>query len=100
MSEGCKVGKDASGASSVKRPLPWLEIASNPRKARTGWVGSDDGASVETIVISALGQLRLIVVAATIGAIVGSLVLLPRDDLRPAAIVAVAGIALLVLSFA
>src|SRR5438046_1497534 len=99
MDEGCKVWKDASGAFSVKRPLPWLEIASN-WKGRAGWVGSDDGASVETIVISTLGQLRLIILAATIGTIVGSLVLLPRDDLRPGAIAAVAGIALLALTFA
>jgi len=99
MDEGCKVWKDASGASSVKRPLPWLEIASN-WKGRAGWVGSDDGASVETIVISTLGQLRLIILAATIGTIVGSLVLLPRDDVRPVAIAAVAGIALLALTFA
>ncbi|TMF58800.1 MAG: hypothetical protein E6I19_01130 [Chloroflexi bacterium] len=50
--------------------------------------------------ISTLGQLRLIILAATIGTIVGSLVLLPRDDLRPVAIAAVAGIALLALTFA
>ena len=49
--------------------------------------------------MSALEQLRLIVVGATIGAIGGSVVLRPSDDLRPAAIAATAGAILLGLSF-
>ena len=54
--------------------------------------------SIESV-LSALKQLRLMVVGATIGAIGGSVVLRPSDDLRPLAVAAAAGAILLGLSF-
>src|SRR6266545_4306850 len=50
--------------------------------------------------MTTLRQLRLIVLGATLGAIVGSLAFIGREDLRPAAFAAIAGAAVLALTFA
>jgi len=50
--------------------------------------------------LSALRQLRLIIVGATIGAICGSLALRTSDDIRPVAVAVAAGAVLLGLTFA
>jgi len=50
--------------------------------------------------MTALRQLQVLILAATLGTIAGSLVLLSRDDLRPVAVAAAVGVVLLVLTFA
>jgi hypothetical protein len=50
--------------------------------------------------VSAATQLRLIILGASLGAIVGSLAMISRDDLRAAALAVTAGVALLALTFA
>jgi hypothetical protein len=78
-------------------PLPSIGAR---RKGRVGWVGRRDGASWEPAILSALRQLRLIVVGATIGAIGGSVLLGTSVDLRPVAVAVAAGTILFGLTFA
>jgi len=78
---------------------PGLGSASAGRDQQVG-SGRRDGASFEPAVLSALRQLRLIIVGATIGAICGSLALRTSDDIRPVAVAVAAGAVLLGLTFA